>query len=60
MIKDRNSQCLYIHNINFILMSQNCIRSGKHFQVKILVIVTQSTTNVPQMNNTSTSGMNEE
>jgi len=41
-------------------MSQNCIRSGKHFQVKILVIVTQSTTNVPQMNNTSTSGMNEE
>jgi hypothetical protein len=27
---------------------------------KILVTVTQSVTNVPQMNNTSTSGMNEE
>jgi hypothetical protein len=35
-------------------------RSFLHFQVKILVIVTQSITNVPQTNNTSTSGMNEE
>jgi len=30
------------------------------FQQKILVTVTQSVTNVPQTNNTSTSGMNEE
>jgi hypothetical protein len=28
--------------------------------IKILVTVTQSATNVPQTNNTSTSGMNEE
>jgi hypothetical protein len=28
--------------------------------IKILVTVTQSVTNVPQTNNTSTSGMNEE
>jgi hypothetical protein len=30
------------------------------YQLKILVTVMQSVTNVPQMNNTSTSGMNEE
>jgi hypothetical protein len=32
----------------------------KENQKKILVTVTQSITNVPQTNNTNTSGMNEE
>jgi hypothetical protein len=31
-----------------------------YYNKKILVTVTQSATNVPQTNNTSTSGMNEE
>ena len=37
-----------------------CGKKSHGFHMKIFVTVTQSVTNVPQTNNTSTSGMNEE
>jgi hypothetical protein len=42
-----------------VLLMEETREPGENHQ-KILVTVTQSITNVPQTNNTSTSGMNEE
>jgi hypothetical protein len=41
-------------------LSNSCANKNTELQNKILVTVTESVTNVPQTNNTSTSGMNEE
>jgi hypothetical protein len=61
---DTGSPMLYIPSKSRDLADENIFFLTETFSIKdryqILVTVTQSVTNVPQTNNTSTSGMNEE